>query len=242
MENIQISAKVIGKMSMPDFCPRCFWIGLKCKPLPWQIFPGIFNTIDAYTKKIVHQWIDREDGKPDFLKEYGVTGYQKAPHWKKFRFDAGHGITLSGMADDIWNVEGGIVIPDYKTAKYTANADKLLPMYSTQLNGYAKIAEGIGMGPVVGIPLIYMEPQTDDGAVELDGRHETLFKMAFLPHVLKIDLDPDSLDPLLERARKIYDGPMPLGADGCKDCKALEGILDQLASEGLYYYADGKGD
>lgn len=230
MENIQISAKVIGKMAMPDFCPRCFWIGLKCKPLPWQIFPGIFNTIDAYTKKIVHQWIDREEGKPDFLKEFGVTGYQQAPHWKKFRYDTGYGITLSGMADDIWTVPGGIVIPDYKTAKYTANADKLLPMYSTQLNGYAKIAAGIGMGPVVGIPLIYMEPQTDDGAVELDGRHETLFKMAFLPHVLKIDLDTGSLDPLLERARNIYDGPEPDRVEGCKDCSALDTI--QLLLEG----------
>ena len=230
MEQIKISAKVLGQMAMPDFCERCFFIKLHTKNLPWQIFPGIFSSIDAYTKKVVHHWIDRNNGFPEFLEYYGVTGYQKAPHWSKFNIDAGHGITLSGVVDDIWTCKDGIVIPDYKTAKFTANADKLLPMYKAQLNGYAKIATEIGMGPVVAIPLIYMEPQTEEEAVVNGGKWvEEIFSMAFRPHVLPLELDIESLDPLLERARAIYDGGLPDMSSKCKDCMALDGIVDLLA-------------
>jgi hypothetical protein len=28
---IQISAKNLGALAMPDFCPRCFWIGMKAE-------------------------------------------------------------------------------------------------------------------------------------------------------------------------------------------------------------------
>lgn len=234
MDTIQISAKKLGKMAMPDFCPRCFYVELHVKKLPYGIFPGIFSSLDSYTKKIVHQWIDRtaEDGAtefPDFLSDYGVTGYQKAPHWTKFRYDTGFGIVLSGIADDIWTVLKGIVVPDYKTAKFTENADKLLPMYRVQNNGYAKIAEATGMGPVVAIPLIYMEPQTENTDAQMGSRPESdLFKMTFIPHVLEIELDPDSLDPLLERARKIYDGPIPERNGECGDCIALDRIMEMV--------------
>lgn len=58
MEQIKISAKNLGAVAMPDFCPRCFWIKLKtANKLPWQIFPGIFSSIDAYTKHCVHAMI-----------------------------------------------------------------------------------------------------------------------------------------------------------------------------------------
>ena len=234
MEKFQISAKNLGKIAMPDFCARCFWIELKAKKLPWQKFPGIFSTIDSFTKKIVHEWIDRADGNPKFLKDYGVSAYQMAPHWSKFKIDTEFGITLSGAVDDIWTVPDGSVICDFKTAKWTANADKLLPMYRTQLNGYAKIAEGIGMGPVVAIPLIYMVPQTE----EQDAKGGACwgidkFNMHFVPHVLPLELDIKSIDPLLERARKIYDGPVPASVATCKDCTNLDGIIAAVGGRKL---------
>ena len=43
---IQISAKNLGALALPAFCPRCFWIRMKCGgKLPYQIFPGIFSSI-----------------------------------------------------------------------------------------------------------------------------------------------------------------------------------------------------
>lgn len=224
MKPLQISAKNLGAMAMPDFCPRCFWLKLHAKKLPWQIFPGIFSTIDAYTKKIVHAWIDRKAGS-DILKKHKVTGYQKVPHWSKFKMETKYGITLSGAVDDIWTCDGGIVVPDYKTAKYTANADKLLPIYKTQLNGYAKIAEATGLGKVLAIPLIYMEPQTDAEFVATNSHNDNDWDMTFFPKVLELEFDIESIDQLLEKARTLYDGPIPDPAEGCKDCAALENII-----------------
>lgn len=231
MENIQISAKVLGQVAMPDFCPRCFYIKLHTKKLPWQLFPGIFSTIDAYTKKIVHAWIDmKAKGSPhfpDFLKDFRVQSYEKAPHWSKFKMETPQGITLTGGMDDLWGVPGGFVIPDYKTAKFTQNADKLLPMYRTQLNGYAKIAEATGIAPVKSIVLIYFEPKTDEGYVATN-HHPTHFNMTFKPHVLSLALDVESVDPLLTRAREIYDGGDPEPTPGCKDCDALSFIVGNV--------------
>ncbi|KKN43609.1 hypothetical protein LCGC14_0701520 [marine sediment metagenome] len=240
MEQIQISAKVLGQVAMPDFCERCFWIKLHSKKIPWQIFPGIFSTIDAYTKKIVHQWIDRlmsseirDADCPQFLKDLSINGYMKVPHWSKFRTEIKEfGITLSGGADDLLTNPGGIHIPDYKTAKYTANQDKLYPMYRAQVQGYARIAEDLGL-TVDSLSLIYMTPATDEPQVVINGRHPDIFKMTFLPHYLPVMLDIDSLDPLLERARKIYDGPMPVPEPKCKDCEALNDIMDLHANPNL---------
>lgn len=227
MEQFQISAKNLGRYAMPDFCPRCEWIRLKTKKLPYQMFPGIFSTIDSYTKKIVHAWIDR-NAEAEILKKYKVKGYQKAPHWSKFRIETKYGIILSGAVDDIWTVDGGIVIPDYKTAKKTGNADKLLPMYAVQLNGYAKIAEAIGMGKVLAIPLIYMEPQTDQPFVDLNSLRDNDWNMTFEPKILDLELDPESIDMLLEKARVLYDGPIPDMDGNCKDCAALKNIVGML--------------
>ena len=227
MKQFQISAKNLGCYAMPDFCPRCEWLKLHAKKLPYQRFPGIFSTIDAYTKKIVHEWIDRK-AESEMLKKYKVTGYQKAPHWSKFKMETKSGIILSGAVDDVWTCEGGIVIPDYKTAKFTENADKLLPMYKTQLNGYAKIAEATGLGKVLAIPLVYMEPQTGDGFVTANSGGNFAWDMTFQPKILELELDIESIDQLLERARDLYDKPIPDMVEGCKDCLALDNIVGMI--------------
>jgi len=152
----------------------------------------------------------------------GVGGWIKTPGWQKFKKAyPEYGITLSGAADDIWEVLGGIHIPDYKTAKYTDSQDRLAPMYRAQLNGYAAIAESLGMGDVKGISLVYLAPKTDDDAADwcVEINSETMV-MDFTPHYVPVDLDVDSLEPLLERARRIYDGDAE-PAEGCKDCAAL---------------------
>lgn len=49
---------------------------------------------------------------------------------------------------------------DYKTAKYTGNQDQLMPIYQIRFNGYAYIAEAIGLKPVKNPYLVYFEPLT----------------------------------------------------------------------------------
>jgi len=57
-EVLRISDKNLGALALPDFCPRCFWLKTKARnKLPFQIFTGIFSSIDAYTKRVVHAWV-----------------------------------------------------------------------------------------------------------------------------------------------------------------------------------------
>ncbi len=72
-EQIRISAKNLAEVAMPDFCPRCFWVKRKVpKQLPYQIFPGIFSSIDAYSKRVVHSRFDKGQGPPVWFSPLGL--------------------------------------------------------------------------------------------------------------------------------------------------------------------------
>ena len=71
---LQISGKNLGTLARPDCCPRCFWLQHTTdKGLPYQIFPGIFSSIDAYTKNVVHGWFDRHGDGPSVVTVNGCT-------------------------------------------------------------------------------------------------------------------------------------------------------------------------
>ena len=232
MEQIRISAKNLGAVMLETFCPRCFWIKLKtANKLPWQIFPGIFSSIDAYTKKVAHAIIDNNKTEgPNWMKEMGdIVSWNKAPHFSKFNtVNEKHNILLTGSADGIFvRRDGGIIIPDWKTAKYTANQDKLLPMYGIQLNGYAYIHEAT-IGPVEALYLVYFQPQTDEGAA-IANTKEYGFKMEFEAKAIEIPIDLGKLDRAMEITREIYEMPhAPAGLAGCKDCANLDRIMGLL--------------
>ncbi len=228
---IRISAKNLGALALPGFCPRCFWIKMHSPGLPFQIFPGIFSTIDSYTKKVTHNHFARYDQLPTWLGKFGNQAKPvKAPHHSKFQvMDGKTDILLTGVPDEILQKDNGsYIIIDYKTAKYTETQDSLLPMYEVQLNTYAYIGERQGFNPVSGLALIYMEPQTDLTPDNLDSvLHEDGFLMGFEGHLLEIELNPEErIPPLLERVRKIYDQPVPpAGNTECKDCMLLDELI-----------------
>lgn len=183
MSEIKISAKNLGALAIPDACPRCFWIKNNIKSLPYQIFPGIFSSIDAYTKT---------------------------------------GITVSGMVDDLFECDDqSRIIVDYKTAKYTKNQDKLLPMYDAQLNFYAWIDEGFGNTVRPELPLIYCEPLTEPYSESWD---KLGFNLPFKPKAMIIQKDEQVVRGLLDTAADIVLGPIPAINENCKDCMALESI------------------
>ena len=77
---LRISAKNLGALAMPGFCPRCFWIKVRCEhKLPYQIFPGIFSSIDSYAKRIVHGWFDRHGSAPAWLADLGAIKTYRTP-------------------------------------------------------------------------------------------------------------------------------------------------------------------
>jgi hypothetical protein len=228
---ITISAKNLGELALPSFCPRCFWLKLRLNnKLPFQIFPGIFSSIDSYTKTIVHSWFDRHNTSPIWLNGIGeLSSYVNPPHWSKYNIvDYENNILLRGVPDGIFlRPDNSYVIADYKTAKYTGAQDRLLPMYQVQLNAYALIGEQNGFKPVSNLALIYMEPVTDRDVLDFDIHYrDDGFLMGFRANVLGIPVNLASISPLLVKVREIYemDTP-PVGCLGCKDCQALENLL-----------------
>src|SRR5689334_9277952 len=141
---IQISGKTLGCLALPTFCPRCFWIQLKCSEhLPFQIFPGIFSSIDSYSKKITAAHFHNHHRLPEWFDVLGDLGTPvRVPGWSKFNtLDETTNIILSGVPDEILrHPKHGIWIGDYKTARATTVQEGLAPMYAVQLNAYALIA------------------------------------------------------------------------------------------------------
>jgi hypothetical protein len=229
---LQISGKNLGAVALPGFCARCFWIKLHCK-LPFQIFPGIFSSIDAYTKKVIHGHFDKRSGPPPWLAGLGeITGYKDPPGWREFQWLVeDQNILLTGAPDAIYvRGDGSHLIGDYKTAKHSGAQDSLLAMYEVQLNSYAMIGERRGFNPVSALALIYCEPVTDDAAathatnLRTDG-----FAMGFSGKVKSVALDPDRVLECLEKTRSIYDmKEPPAGRVPCKDCSAVDGIFASL--------------
>ncbi|MFC1897655.1 PD-(D/E)XK nuclease family protein [Chloroflexota bacterium] len=227
---LRISAKALGELTLPNFCPKCFWLKLHVDKLPFQIFPGIFSSIDSYTKKIIHYHFDNVRSFPLWLSELGeLTGYINPPHYTKFRIvDRNSNVTLWGTPDGIFTKsDGSHLIVDYKTAKYTEGQDRLMPVYQVQLNAYAKIGEQCGLNPVSGLALIYMEPITDsDSALYVGNNREYGFDMGFSATVHWVDLNLDSIPVLLARAKDIYElSTAPEGLQGCRDCVSLDNLI-----------------
>lgn len=230
----RISGKDLGTLALPDACPRCFWIRRQLGgKLPFQIFPGIFSSIDAYTKRMVHSWFDLHGCAPPWLAELGeLSGYVDPPPSSRFQLlDSETNILLTGVADGILvRQDGSHLIVDYKTARYTGTQDALYPMYETQLNCYALIAEAIGMSPVTELALVYAEPVTDIEPSDCDAVQDDVgFGLSFAAKVLPVPLDTSSVAPLLRRARAIIDleSPPP-GRAGCADCSVLDAVLNLL--------------
>jgi hypothetical protein len=232
---IRISGKDLGAVALADFCPRCFWIKLHNKnQIPFQIFPGIFASIDGYTKRVVHSLFDEHGKPPVWLKDFNdVVGYKEPPTFHKFNtvieeFD----ILLTGSPDGVFLcADGSHMIVDYKTAKFTGHQDNLHPMYEAQLNAYAYIGERKDLSPVKKLALIYMEPVTDDAAARHSrNRRDDGFAMHFAPNILSVTLNPQILRPLLQKTREIWDLPMPPEQPStCKDCQKLATIIKGLS-------------
>ena len=230
-ERIQISAKNLGALALPAFCPRCFWVRMKYGDrLPFQIFPGIFSSIDSYSKKVTTAYFHRHGRAPRWFDGFGDLGRPiVVSGWRKFQlFDQETNILLTGVPDEILrHPKRGLWIGDYKTARCTGNQDALAPMYEVQLNCYALIASGIGLGSVYGLGLLYYEPVTDieaGGATSLI--REDGFFFEFLPKLRPVKLEPTMVSPLLRKVREICDlAKCPVGNPGCRDCSRLDLLM-----------------
>lgn len=198
--------------------------------LPFQIFPGIFSSIDSYTKKIVHCHFDNGKCFPPWLGELGqLVAYKEPPHYSKFQMvDKDSNVRLWGTPDGIFvKSDGSHIIVDYKTAKHTGAQDRLMPVYQVQLNAYAAIGEQCGLHPVSSLALIYMEPITNgETTLYVSNNRDYGFDMGFAAAVHPVDLNINIIPALLARARDLYELPNPPeGYENCKECANLDNLI-----------------
>jgi hypothetical protein len=234
-EPIRISGKDLGQLALPGACARCFWLSRTVSQLPYQVFPGIFSSIDSYSKKVVHGWFDRHGSAPPWLAELGdLSGYLEPPHHSKFGFlDEETGLYLTGMPDAIFQRrDGSLIIGDYKTSRFTTAQERLFPMYAVQLNAYALIAERLGWPPVGALALIYTEPVTDHAAAVAAGnQREHGFAMPFTAHIKWVPLAPVRVRELMRKAAGICRAERPpRSGHGCRDCARVQEMMDLLGS------------
>ena len=207
------------------------------KTLPWQGFPGIFSSIDRYTKQVILKHLEREGRLPAWMDCIGsAVEHIDPPHWSRFKAtDETSGVTLRGEADAIFNLDDGTcAIVDYKTSRYNPDNRSQHRVYRAQLNAYAWIAQRLDFPPVSRLALAYMEPSTDDeataapGAIDADG-----FALSFQPRIVEVDLDPERLiPPLLRKAAGIHALTVPPGPrNNCRDCAALDGLLEAVGTQ-----------
>jgi hypothetical protein len=229
---IRISAKALGELALPTFCPRCFWLKRKMRnKLPFrQPLPGAFSTIDSITKQVVHGYFDAYGHLPPWLAPLGdIVGYHEPPHWSRFNtVIEEHGVLLAGVADGIFErSDGSFIIVDYKTARFTPAQDALRPMYEVQLNAYALIAKRLGFAPVSGLFLVYMEP-----GCCLNSDHNRLksgIRVALTAGVHEVSRRWCRLKPLFYRVRELHrQGEPPRGRPGCTDCLATQRLTEAL--------------
>ena len=219
-----ISAKDLGKLNLPDFCPRCFWIERHLDKPP-AVFPGIFSTIDAVTKRSTHRSFADRNIPPGWLPATDAVKVEEGNLYFKIEVEPGSWV-LVGKPDDIFRSgDGSYHIVDYKTAKITRNQDELFPLYETQLNCYAFLAQRYGLEPVTRLSLIYCEPNE-----ELDCDED--FKLSFKTCSVDVALNLEGIFTLLINARKILDQPKPpFARDNCKGlCQWVDKVILKASS------------
>lgn len=246
----RISAKVLAELNLPDVCERCF--GLKWlfsqqprvggRQLPFQFgVPGVFSSIDSFTKNVVRSWLDKVGAPPPWFPWVGwpVVGYldPKLLHWSKFQFfDEATGILLTASPDEVLILDEVLsqephVLTDYKCARITDTQDSLFPLYHAQLNTEAFMGRATGLLRPAGLGLLYTEPLP--GA---NGEGEEL-AMPFRPVWRPVAVDPDLPRQLLGRAKAAMDavnsGALPHARPGCPDCCLLARFRATCGSLGL---------
>ncbi|MGC8479704.1 MAG: PD-(D/E)XK nuclease family protein [Candidatus Micrarchaeia archaeon] len=179
---MRISGKVLGSVSNKEFCERCFWIMMHYK-LPYQIFPGIFSSIDNYTKKLIEEYFYKNKKLPGWLEKVGTVKrvYKNTSELidnkldEKIKFSIKYkNVLLKGIPNAIFEEKDNrIIIFNYKTARYTEGQDKLLSIYKVQLNAYAYIIEKLELGTVSSLYLVYFEPPEKSDFQKLSEKYTT---------------------------------------------------------------------
>lgn len=243
---ISLSPSEIGKPLLEDFCPRCFWFTKKFPIKDKHPFSspmaGLLSIADKYVKDVVKWHVQVLNQLPTWILNQLKNFY---PHldfenirlirptsWRVSLFDGA--CLLSGQADEIIEFsDGSWFIIDYKTAALTESQAKLRPHYSAQLNAYAYLANKKLGKPVIGLALVYLDPEYKNLNDEvLLYRTKEQFLFGFNPTVVPVKLmDNEWVEELCQTLFEILslDSP-PEGRSNCEGCNLLQDWLNKISS------------
>ena len=242
----RISAKNLGLLKLPAFCPRCFWLEMKLwrKNAPFRFRPpGLFNKLDAFQKAaIIDYWVDNSRAPawlgPFKSAEVVLEGTKLAVDIPEF------GLTLSGIPDLLLGMpDGEDAVIDQKTAYFKDGNDPLRPMYEVQLNAYAYLANRVhpAFQKVTRAGFAYFEGQTEvHGANPIDSISESGQLVEFSAKIAEIEIDPENIiPPLLEEVSELLSqDEIPPDSAECNNCAMLAQYLEIVAEGGLGSLSD----
>ena len=243
---ITLSPSEIGKALVEDFCPRCFWFTKKFPIKDKHPFSspmaGILGITDKYVKDVVKWHVQVLNQLPTWIlnqlkKFYPHLDFDnirliKPAIWQVSLFNGA--CLLRGQADEIIEFsDGSLFIIDYKTAALTDYQTKLRPLYEAQLNAYAYLANKKLGKPVLGLALVYFDPEYKDLNDEVMlHRTKEKFLFGFNPTVVPVKLmDSEWVEDLCQTLFKILslDTP-PEGKSNCEGCNLLQDWLNKISS------------
>lgn len=229
-QNIRVSPRHLGQMRMADFDPHCFWYSVALgfrHPFDMSM-PGILYNMDRFEKLLVDAHFDAKKSAPKWLASLGCTGPASFPA-KMTEDIPSLGLTLVGMPDAVFTKKDGtLCLVDYKTAKCKGADDPFMPIYETQLWGYARLLESNGIGKVSSAALVYFANTLSDYSDKaLDLLTNEGIRVPFEVKIHQVKLDLKALDPLLKEFRRYVDMVTPPeGNVDCKTCKRLDALFD----------------
>ena len=229
-DSIRVSPRHLGQMRRPDFCPHCFWYSVALgfrHPFDMSM-PGILFNMDKFEKLLVEAHFNANKTAPKWLASLGCTGPVDFPR-KMTEEIPKLGLTLVGMPDAVFSKkDGSLCVVDYKTAKYKAEDDPFMPVYETQLWGYARLLQHAGIGTVSSAALVYFaNTLADYEEKSLDLLTSNGLNVPFEVKIHEVKLNLKALSPLLVAFRHFADTstpPEPVGS--CKTCERLDYLFD----------------
>jgi hypothetical protein len=206
--------------------------------------PGIVSQADTYIKRVVNTHLQRTGSLPSWLidalknsfpdLDFRSVSFVNIVRWQFSLLEAR--CVLAGEVDAIWEFpDGRWFITDYKMASWTQTQQNLLPLYEAQLNAYAYLAQQLQRKAVVGLALIYFEPEHNVQAVnDLDLLQRTKGQMmlGFRCTVVPVNLHPTNwVEELCRRVFFILSSATPpTGKEGCQGCQVLLDWLRNIST------------
>ncbi|MCS7236376.1 MAG: PD-(D/E)XK nuclease family protein [Armatimonadota bacterium] len=212
-------------------CDRCYWIAYHLPPpLPSQI-PSVVRDIDRQTRRAVTASLQRHGRLPDWHPVVGdvksvVPDARLRP--RQFQLlDEGNGVLLRGRPDVVFELaDGSYHIVDYKATR-PPHSGPPPKRYRIQLNAYALVAEAVGLKPVSGLSLVFLQ-----AGPLLQARKAPYAALRFDAQRHDVALNPARwVQPLLRRASRVLRQRRPPAPHPeCTDCRELKRWARHLLS------------